>query len=203
GPVAGRAAGVVAQADGAVPPWPGGVAPVQFGAGVFEAAIAAFAFAAQPELVEVAADARAQVPAQCVVVADLELVAAEHRDQRVLTHVRAHVHAFEVGGECGGALGRRGNGEGVGRWRLRAVGGYGMAVLRVGIGLLRRRGGLPVPRVAIVLRERGQDGAGGCRQQGEDGRSHSTRTSRNMPSSMCSSMWQWYAHRPIASALTR
>src|SRR5690606_697745 len=62
GPVAGRAAGVVAQADGAVPPWPGGVAPVQFGAGVFEAAIAAFAFAAQPELVEVAADARAQVP---------------------------------------------------------------------------------------------------------------------------------------------
>ncbi len=29
--------------------------------------------------------------------ADLELVAAEHRDQRVLAHVRAHVHAFEVG----------------------------------------------------------------------------------------------------------
>src|SRR5690606_26114409 len=54
GPVAGRAAaGVVAQADGAVPPRPGGVAPVQLGAGVFEAAIAAFAFAAQPELVEV------------------------------------------------------------------------------------------------------------------------------------------------------
>src|SRR3546814_9367878 len=59
GPVAVAAGGirVVAQADRAIPPRPGGMAPEQFGAGVLQLAVAAFALAAQPELVEVAADA--------------------------------------------------------------------------------------------------------------------------------------------------
>src|SRR3546814_15534520 len=70
GPVAVAAGGirVVAQADRAIPPRPGGMAPEQFGAGVRKAAVAAFALAAQPELVEVAADAGAQVPAPGTVI---------------------------------------------------------------------------------------------------------------------------------------
>src|SRR5690606_38447727 len=99
GPVTVAAGGirVMAKADRAIPPGAGGVAPEQFRAGVFQPAAAAFAFAAQPELVEVAADARAQVPADGVVLAVLEPIAAEYRDQRVVTHVRAHVHAFQAG----------------------------------------------------------------------------------------------------------
>src|SRR3546814_13106617 len=97
------------------------MAPEQFGAGVRKAAVAAFALAAQPELVEVAADAGAQVPAQGIVITALELVAAEHGDQRVVVHVSAHVHVFEIGRKRGGALGRRGSREEIGRasWRER------------------------------------------------------------------------------------
>src|SRR5690606_10132186 len=82
-PVARRAAAarIVAQADRAVPPWSGGVAPGQFRAGMLEPAVAALALAAQPELVEVAPDARAQVPAECIAIAVFEPVAAKHRDQ--------------------------------------------------------------------------------------------------------------------------
>src|SRR3546814_16300051 len=78
------------------------MAPEQFGAGVLQLAVAAFALAAQPELVEVAADAGAQVPAQGIVITALELVAAEHGDQRVVVHVSAHVHVFEIGRKRGG-----------------------------------------------------------------------------------------------------
>src|SRR3546814_9404868 len=88
------------------------MAPEQFGAVLWQLAVAAFALAAQPELGEVAADAGAQVPAQGIVITALELVAAEHGDQRVVVHVSAHVHVFEIGRKRGGALGRRGSREG-------------------------------------------------------------------------------------------
>src|SRR3546814_1981459 len=54
---------VVAPADRAIPPRPGGMAPEQFGAGVLQLAVAGFALAAQPELGAVAADAGAKVTA--------------------------------------------------------------------------------------------------------------------------------------------
>src|SRR3546814_5423691 len=107
------------------------MAPEQFGAGVLQLAVAAFALAAQPELVEVAADAGAQVPAQGIVITALELVAAEHGDQRVVVHVSAHVHVFEIGRKRGGALGRRGSREG--RLRLRRGCRRVIAVMRMGI----------------------------------------------------------------------
>src|SRR3546814_7585283 len=134
--------------------------------------------------------AGAQVPAQGIVITALELVAAEHGDQRVVVHVSAHVHVFEIGRKRGGALGRRGSREG----RLRSRRGCRrvIAMMRMRIVFLRRGSILlHVMRMGIVLCGGRQGGASGnSRQQGEGKRPHSTRTSRNMPSSMCSSMWQ-------------
>src|SRR3546814_5998174 len=89
GPVAVAAGGirVVAQAARAIPPRPGGMAPEPFGTGVRKAAVAAFALAAQPELVAVAADAGQQVPAQGIVLTALELVAAGTGPQPVDLHL--------------------------------------------------------------------------------------------------------------------
>src|SRR3546814_12867140 len=92
---------VVAQADRAIPPRPGGMAPEQFGAGVRKAAVAAFALAAQPELVEVAADAGAQVPAHGIGITSLALVAAALGPRRAPAPVSPYPSLFMLVGNRG------------------------------------------------------------------------------------------------------